>query len=58
MRAICKLQVAPAQAQAYIHDPLSELKGSRNAGMARLFSTHPATEERIARLRAMTPVGV
>ena len=52
------MQVAPAQAQAYIHDPLSELKGSRNAGMARLFSTHPATEERIARLRAMTPAQV
>jgi heat shock protein HtpX len=52
------MQVAPAQAQAYIHDPLSELKGSRNAGMARLFSTHPATEERIARLRALSPVSV
>ncbi|MEQ1699480.1 MAG: zinc metalloprotease HtpX [Ilumatobacteraceae bacterium] len=47
------MAVAPAQAQAYIHNPLSELRGGRNAGMARLFSTHPATEERIARLRAM-----
>jgi heat shock protein HtpX len=47
------MMVAPAQAQAYIHNPLSELRGGRNAGMARLFSTHPATEERIARLRAM-----
>jgi len=50
------MMVAPAQAQAYIHDPMSELRGSRNANnarMARLFSTHPATAERIARLRAM-----
>jgi len=44
--------VAPAQAQAYIHNPLAELRG-RQAGMARLFSTHPATDERIARLRSM-----
>jgi heat shock protein HtpX len=47
------MAVAPAQAQAYIHNPLSELRGGRSNGMARLFSTHPATEERIARLRAM-----
>lgn len=49
------MAVAPAQAQAYIHNPLNELRGGRNAGMARLFSTHPATEERIRRLRAMQP---
>jgi Zn-dependent protease with chaperone function len=49
------MAVAPAQAQAYIHNPLNELRGGRNASMARLFSTHPATEERIARLRAMSP---
>ena len=49
------MAVAPAQAQAYIHNPLNELRGGRNAGMARLFSTHPATEERVRRLRAMTP---
>ncbi len=47
------MMVAPAQAQAYIHNPLNELRGGRNSSMARLFSTHPATEERIARLRAM-----
>ena len=47
------MAVAPAQAQAYIHNPLNELRGGRNSGMARMFSTHPATEERIARLRAM-----
>ena len=47
------MAVAPAQAQAYIHNPLNELRGGRNSSMARLFSTHPATEERIRRLRAM-----
>jgi heat shock protein HtpX len=48
------MNVAPAQAQAYIHNPLNELKSGKSAGMARMFSTHPATEERIARLRAMS----
>jgi heat shock protein HtpX len=49
------MEVAPAQAQAYIHDPLASLSGRRRNGpdMARLFATHPATEERIRRLRAM-----
>lgn len=47
------MAVAPAQAQAYIHNPLNELRSGRNSTMARLFSTHPATEERIARLRAL-----
>lgn len=47
------MAVAPAQAQAYIHNPLNELRQGRGAQMARLFSTHPSTEERIARLRAM-----
>lgn len=50
------MQVAPAQAQAYIHNPLSEMQARRGSGVnvSRLFSTHPSTEERIARLRAMT----
>jgi heat shock protein HtpX len=50
------MAVAPAQAQAYIHNPLAEFQGRGKGGpnMARLFSTHPATEERIARLRSMT----
>ena len=46
------MQVAPAQAQAYIHNPLVGTP-KRGVDMARLFSTHPSTEERIARLRAM-----
>ena len=37
----------PATAQMMIINPLS------GGGMQKLFSTHPATEERIARLRAM-----
>jgi heat shock protein HtpX len=47
------MQVQPAQAYAWIHNPLSELKGRRDqaGNMARLFSTHPPTEERIRRLR-------
>jgi heat shock protein HtpX len=48
------MQVAPSQAYAWIHNPLSEFQRSRNgqqAQMARLFSTHPPTEERIRRLR-------
>ena len=38
----------PATAQMMILNPLS------GGGIAGLFSTHPATEERVARLRAMT----
>ena len=48
------MAVQPAQASMYIHNPLAEARSS-NAGMARMFSTHPSTEERIARLMAMTP---
>lgn len=47
------MAIAPAQAQAYIHNPLAEAHGGRGQQMARLFSTHPPTEERIRRLRAM-----
>ena len=47
------MQVAPAQAQAYIHNPLAGAP-KRGVDMTRLFSTHPSTQERIARLRAMT----
>ena len=45
------MMVAPAQAQAYIHNPLNELRRGRSAGMARLFSTHPDTAARVRRLR-------
>jgi heat shock protein HtpX len=46
--------VQPAQASLYIHNPLAEARSS-NAGMARMFSTHPSTEERIARLLEVSP---
>jgi heat shock protein HtpX len=41
------MNVHPAQAQAYIVNPLS----GRTRQFAHLFSTHPPVEERIARLR-------
>ncbi len=45
------MDVAPAQAHAYIHNPLAGLRRSRRGpDMARLFSTHPSTEDRIERL--------
>jgi heat shock protein HtpX len=48
------MAVAPAQAQAYIHNPLAEARQSTHGpSVARLFSTHPPTEERIRRLLAM-----
>ena len=46
------MAVQPAQASAYIHNPLAEARSS-NGGMAKMFSTHPSTEERIRRLMAM-----
>lgn len=41
--------VSPAQASLYIVNPLT----GRQINFARLFSTHPPTEERVARLRGL-----
>ena len=58
LAARCPMVVNPAQASAYIHNPLAEARGAQGQKMSKLFSTHPATEERIRRLRAMSPAGV
>lgn len=47
------MDVNPAAAQLAIVNPLS---GSGGLGMLRLFSTHPSTEERIARLHDLANV--
>jgi heat shock protein HtpX len=44
------MDVQPAQAQAYIVNPLS----GRRVQFANLFRSHPPTEDRVARLRAGT----
>ncbi len=44
------MQVNPAAAQLAIINPLS---GTRGMGFLKWFSTHPATEERVARLEAL-----
>jgi len=44
--------VNPNQASSYIIDPLkAQARGGGGRGTMRLFSTHPATAERVARLR-------
>jgi heat shock protein HtpX len=45
------MDVNPAQAQAYIINPLT----GRQMSAARLFMTHPPTAERVERLRKMHP---
>jgi heat shock protein HtpX len=47
------MQVNPAAAQLAIINPLSG--GGRGMGFLKLFSTHPSTEERVARLEALQP---
>jgi heat shock protein HtpX len=44
------MQVNPAAAQLAIVNPLA---GGRGMGLLRLFSTHPSTEERVARLQSL-----
>lgn len=46
------MDVAPEQAQAYIINPLT----GRDINFKALFTTHPPTEERVARLRAFDRV--
>ena len=49
-RAVARIPMedaTPATAHMFILNPF------KNGGFARLFSTHPSTEERIARLQAM-----
>lgn len=45
------MDIAPAQAQAFIVNPLS----GRKANFANLFRTHPTTEARVERLRSLAP---
>jgi heat shock protein HtpX len=45
------MDVAPAQAQKYIVNPLT----GRKVNFAKLFTTHPPTEARVERLRQMNP---
>jgi heat shock protein HtpX len=45
------MNVNPAQAQAYIVNPLT----GRQMSAAKLFMTHPPTAERVERLRKMHP---
>ena len=47
------MEVAPAAASLAIVNPLAAFGG----GMSKLFSTHPATEERVERLRAIAGRG-
>jgi heat shock protein HtpX len=48
------MEVSPAVAPLAQVNPLAAVRGQ---GFARLFSTHPPTEDRVARLRGMHPGG-
>jgi heat shock protein HtpX len=45
------MQVSPSASHLCIVNPL------RGGGIAKLFRTHPPTEDRVARLREMTHAG-
>lgn len=46
--------VDPNQASNYIIDPLkAQARGGQGGGFGKLFSTHPPTEQRVARLRSL-----
>ncbi|HEX6557852.1 MAG TPA: zinc metalloprotease HtpX [Longimicrobiales bacterium] len=47
------MQVNPAAAQLAIVNPLA---GGAGAGLMRLFSTHPSTDERVARLESLQSI--
>ena len=48
------MAVAPQRAYAWTHNPLAEAAKPRGGpNLARIFSTHPDTAERIRRLRTM-----
>jgi heat shock protein HtpX len=51
---VVPMRVNPSAEPLYIVNPLaSHARGGRGSGFAKLFSTHPPMEERVARLRRM-----
>lgn len=56
MASRAPMDVAPAQAHAYIHNPLAGMRSRRGPNMAKLFSTHPSTDDRVERLMGYNPL--